>query len=144
MHYETENLPADVHEVFFSDGYFYASSSARTAHGRPRFVGCGRTREDAFADLRAAATADQVPPAELPLIVALSDQQRQALALNLRELRTARDLTQLDVARRALGFEKSHAAVSRLERGTLSQVARAHIDLLAGFFATTPQALLQA
>lgn len=149
MHFETTNLPADIEEVFFSDVYFYASSRARTALGRPKFVGCGITREEAFADLRhAAATATHDRQDALAGRtynddhVALSDVQRQALARNLRQLRAATHHSQQHVARVALGFEKSHAALSRLERGVLLTAGRAHIERLAEFYGTTVQALL--
>lgn len=74
----------------------------------------------------------------LPLTLA----QRLALGTQLTELRVQRNLTQLDVARQALGFEKSHAAVSRLERGLLDEVGSDRLNNLCAFFGTTPQALL--
>jgi len=152
MYYENSNLPADVHEVFFSDVYYYASSAVRTAQGRPRFVGCGTTREKAFADLRQEAanaereaTARQAPPptsVAVDEMVLLSEDQRHFLALNLVRIRQARKVTQLYVAQHALGFEKSHAAVSRMERGELRHVPRTHLERLADFYATTVVALL--
>ena len=74
--------------------------------------------------------------------VALSEGQRQALARNLRQLHAATHHSQQHVARVVLGFEKSHAALSRLERGVLPTAVRAHIERLAEFYGTTVQALL--
>jgi len=74
--------------------------------------------------------------------IQLSAQQRLALAINLCELREARGLKQLQVAHQALGFEKSHAAVSRLERGILFEVDAERLEKLATFFGTTVDALL--
>lgn len=154
MHYERTSLPEDVHEVFFSDVYYYASSAVRTAQGRPKFVGCGATREEAFSDLRReAARAEQKAvrrlQASTPIVatagelVLLSEEQRQVLARNLVCLRQGRKVAQLHVARQALGFTKSHATVSRLERAELRQVLLAHLERLAAFYATTIDALLR-
>lgn len=73
---------------------------------------------------------------------ALSTAQRLALGLNLCTLREALDLKQLEVAHQALGFAKSHAAVSRLERGILSEVETDRLERLAAFFYTDVPALL--
>jgi len=147
MHYERTNLPADVREVFFSDAYFYASSVERKSLGRPRFVGCGETREEAFADMRQAAAASTHPaPYTLKTIgdrAVLCDEQRQTLAHNLSRLRQALQLSQLQVARQALGFTLSHAAVSRLERAELVKVPVAHLERLAQFYETSLDRLLE-
>jgi hypothetical protein len=147
MHYETANLPADVHEVFFSGRYFYAASCARTRHGRVMFVGAGSTRDEAFADMREEAARAARPPAPTVDLTgehaALDLEQRQILATNLRRLRTEKGVAQLDVARAALGFERSHAAVSRLERGALPRVPCAHLRRLADFYSTPVITLLQ-
>jgi hypothetical protein len=151
MHYETTNLPADVHEVFCSDNYYYASSSLRTAQGKPKFVGCGMTREEAFANLREevanagrkAAKQDSSEPVleTSGELARLSGSQRQSLARNLVHLRQTREVSQLHVAQQALGFTKSHAAVSRLERAELTHVPLVYLERLAGFYATTVVAL---
>lgn len=154
MHYERTNLPKDVLEVFFSDVYYYAASADRTTRGRPKFVGCGATQEEAFSDMRLEAVkAEQtatikVQPATPHLEITgqmalLSDEQRQALAHNLVRLRASRKVAQLQVAQQALGFAKSHAAVSRLERAALRQVPLLHLDCLASFYATTVESLVQ-
>lgn len=80
-------------------------------------------------------------PATPPKLT-LSLAQRLALGTRLTELRTQRGLTQLDVARQALGFEKSHAAVSRLERGVLDAVSAGRLADLCAFYGTTATALL--
>lgn len=74
--------------------------------------------------------------------VELDTAQRLALALNLVTLREARGLKQLEVAHQALGFSKSHAAVSRLERGILTDVEAERLEKLATFFDTDVSALL--
>lgn len=75
---------------------------------------------------------------------ALTLAQRMALGTRLTELREERGLTQLQVARQALGFEVSHAAVSRLERGVLKDVDRDRLEALAVFYGETVAGLLQA
>ena len=72
----------------------------------------------------------------------LSAEQRLALAVNLSALREARNMSQLEVAHKALGFSKSHAAVSRLERGILSEVEAERVELLAKFYDTDVDSLL--
>lgn len=61
MHYQREGLPSDVTEVFFSDRFYYAASTARRARGRSAgrslFVGSGGTRDQAIADMRKLAQA---------------------------------------------------------------------------------------
>lgn len=89
---------------------------------------------DAITHLRAPASAPRVT---------LDAEQRLALAVNLCMLREAKGLTQLDVAFQALGFAKSHAAVSRLERGILSEVETERLDKLARFFETSREVLLE-
>lgn len=98
-----------------------------------RFIG-------AFAN--AAPAPEPARPAKEKTRLVLSTEQRLALALNLCTLREARGLKQLEVAFRALGFEKSHAAVSRLERGILNEVESERLEKLASFFDTTVEALL--
>lgn len=68
--------------------------------------------------------------------------QRLALGTRLTELREERGLTQLEVAYQALGFEKSHAAVSRLERGVLPEVEDGRLEKLAAFYGETVESLL--
>lgn len=154
MHFERTNLPADVVEIFFSDVYFYAASTTCNVRGRSLYVGCGVTRDAAIEEMRQEALTagpGSLSPAmpkpalaavKVEGVVPLSDSQRQALARNLQRLRRERKASQMEVAR-ALGFEKSHAAVSRLERGTLSHVATVQLRHLADFFATSADALLQ-
>ena len=72
----------------------------------------------------------------------LTTAQRLALALNLSALRDGRGLSQLNVADQALGLTKSHAAVSRLERGILAEVDIERLELLAKFFDTDVEELL--
>jgi transcriptional regulator with XRE-family HTH domain len=72
----------------------------------------------------------------------LTTAQRLALAVNLVTLREARGLKQLEVAHQALGFAKSHAAVSRLERGILNDVETERLERLASFFDTDVATLL--
>lgn len=74
--------------------------------------------------------------------VTLNTAQRLALALNLVTLREGLGLKQLDVAHQALGFSKSHAAVSRLERGILTDVEVERLEKLAAFFDTEVSKLL--
>lgn len=74
--------------------------------------------------------------------VSLPMEQRLALAVNLIKLRENAGLTQLQVSFNALGFEKSHAAISRLERGILAEVDAERLELLAEFFGTSVKALL--
>lgn len=74
--------------------------------------------------------------------VKLSLSQRMALGSLLVELREARGLSQLEVARQALGFTVSHAAVSRLERGILAGVDFERLERIAEFFDTSAQTLL--
>lgn len=69
--------------------------------------------------------------------------QRMLLGTHLATLREAKGLTQLEVAREALGFETSHAAVSRLERGVLEEVDSGRLERLAQYFGTTVEALLR-
>lgn len=68
--------------------------------------------------------------------------QRLALGTRLTELREQKNLTQLQVARDALGYTVSHAAVSRLERGVFGAVDNDRLDKLASFYDTTVAALL--
>lgn len=72
----------------------------------------------------------------------LSLAQRLALGSRLAELREAANYTQLEVARKALGFTVSHAAVSRLERGVFGVVDNAKLDKLAAFYGATVESLL--
>lgn len=95
------------------------------------------TMHVAFADAPKEAAAAQVSTK-----VALTAAQRLALALNLVTLREARGLTQLEVADKALGLSKSHAAVSRLERGILTDVEVERLSKLATFFEMEIGALL--
>lgn len=69
--------------------------------------------------------------------------QRLALGTRLTELREEKGLTQLEVARQALGFEVSHAAVSRLERGILDKVEEDRLHKLAAFYGETVESLLE-
>ena len=75
--------------------------------------------------------------------LSLSTAQRLALALNLVTLREGRGLKQLEVADQALGLSKSHAAVSRLERGILTDVEVERLEKLAAFFGTDVPALFE-
>jgi len=68
--------------------------------------------------------------------------QRLALGTRLTELREQKGLSQLEVARQALGFTVSHAAVSRLERGVFGVIDNERLDKLAAFYDTTIDALL--
>lgn len=53
MHYETDNLPADVEEIFFSGKFWYAASKAKIqVMNKPVAVGVGTTRDEAIADMR--------------------------------------------------------------------------------------------
>jgi transcriptional regulator with XRE-family HTH domain len=72
----------------------------------------------------------------------LSLAQRLALGSRLTELREAAGFSQLEVARQALGFTVSHAAVSRLERGVFGVVENAQLDKLATFYGSSVDALL--
>jgi transcriptional regulator with XRE-family HTH domain len=72
----------------------------------------------------------------------LSLAQRLALGSRLTELREAKGLTQLQVARKALGFTVSHAAVSRLERGVFGSVEEDRLHSLASFYETSVEELL--
>lgn len=101
--------------------------------GGLRFIG-------AFAN--AAPAPELARPVKEKNRLVLSTEQRLVLALNLCTLREARGLKQLEVAFQALGFEKSHAAVSRLERGVLNEVESERLEKLASFFDTTVDALL--
>lgn len=78
-----------------------------------------------------------------PTKIALSTAERLALAVNLVTLREGRGLKQLEVAHLALGLSKSHAAVSRLERGILTDVEVERLERLAAFFGTEISALLK-
>lgn len=75
--------------------------------------------------------------------VPLNVTQRLALALNLNEIREAKGLTQLELAHQALGFVKSHAAISRLERGILAEVDLERLEKIAEFFGIEVSALLE-
>ena len=70
------------------------------------------------------------------LRVTLGERQRLALAETLKSLREAKGLSQMEVARDALGLTKSHAAVSRLERGLNEEVELERLEQLANFFGT--------
>jgi transcriptional regulator with XRE-family HTH domain len=72
----------------------------------------------------------------------LSLAQRMALGSRLTELREDAGYTQLQVARLALGFTVSHAAVSRLERGVFGVVDNVKLDQLAAFYHTSVEALM--
>lgn len=72
----------------------------------------------------------------------LSLVQRMALGSRLAELRETAGYTQLQVARLALGFTVSHAAVSRLERGVFGVVDNHQLDKLAAFYDSSVEALL--
>lgn len=72
----------------------------------------------------------------------LSLAQRMALGSRLAELRELAGYTQLQVARLALGFTVSHAAVSRLERGVFGVVDNVQLDKLAAFYDSNVDALM--
>lgn len=57
-----------------------------------------------------------------------------AIGRKFKQLRVKRNLSQLEVAEKALGYSGSHAAVSRLERGVLKSVAESTVKSLAKFF----------
>lgn len=84
----------------------------------------------------AAATSAVSGKHELSLV------QRMALGSRLAELRETAGYTQLQVARLALGFTVSHAAVSRLERGVFGVVDNLQLDKLAAFYDSSVEALL--
>lgn len=67
--------------------------------------------------------------------------QRMALGSKLKNLREAKQLSQLEVAETVLGYKGSHAAVSRLERGTLSSVEDVALTKLANFYGVSVEAL---
>lgn len=73
----------------------------------------------------------------------LTPLQRKALGVRLVSLREKMGLSQLQVSNGALGMAKSHAAVSRLERGTIDSVEIARLTKFATFFKTDIPALLQ-
>ena len=76
----------------------------------PRFVG-------SFADAELAQEI-AAPAAERRYLAVA---ERLALAVNLTKFRESKGESQLQVSARALGFEKTHAAISRLERGILNR-----------------------
>lgn len=63
----------------------------------------------------------------------LNEIARYQLEMQLRALRLTARLSQMQVASGALGFTKSHAAVSRLERGILLRVDTAILAKLMRF-----------
>ena len=68
--------------------------------------------------------------------------QRLAIGMRLTELREEKGLSQMQVAKQALGFKVSHAAVSRLERGVLDEVEGGRLAQLAEFYGETVESLL--
>lgn len=88
------------------------------------------------------ALAAQLQSTEQPARLELTLAQRLAIGVRLSELRTQRGLSQLEVAAQALGFEKSHAAISRLERGVLDAVSAERLEALCTFFGTSLQELM--
>jgi len=147
MHYERDNLPADVQEIFFSDVFYYAASTVTTRGKRPRYVGCGQTRDLAIGDMRRLAGAKpagvspQPGPPPPPNRTTLTEVLRAALAGNLRRLRQAQGMSQYQVARDALGFQVSHAFISRLEACQLANVETQRLEKLAAFFGIAPSVL---
>lgn len=147
MHYERENLPLDVREIFFSDVYFYAASVAPAMTAKALYVGCGKTRSEAIDDMRRLAGTFVAPPLPVGALenhTLLDARQRAALALNLRRLRLDRGLSQLQVARDGLGFNISHAFVSRLEAQQFSRVETSRLEKLAQFFDRSLSTMLSA
>jgi len=149
MHYERENLPVDVREIFFSDTYFYVASVAPALSKKALYVGCGLTREAATEDMRRlAGTAAALEPqtelrqTEPDVHTVLDAQQRETLALNLRALRQVSGLSQMHVARDVLGFQISHAFVSRLEAQQFARVETSRLERLAQFFGKSLSSLL--
>lgn len=134
MYFQTSGLPPDTHEVFFSDRFYYTSTVARRRNGKPVAVGCGSTIDAAIEDMRRLVrdkagvegcrpqlqSTRKVRAQDSPTV--LNDAERSRLGCKLRALRVTARLSQLQVARGALGFTKSHAAVSRLERGQIPKV----------------------
>ncbi len=67
---------------------------------------------------------------------------RLELGARLRRLRERTGKTTLEVAEQVLGYQGSHAAVSRLERGVFASVNLDQLDKLATFYGTDRDALL--
>lgn len=63
--------------------------------------------------------------------IELKYKQRLILGYNIRRERIANNMSQIELAETALGFERSHCFVSRVERGVLAKVPRARIKALA-------------
>lgn len=69
-------------------------------------------------------------------------EQRLRLGALLVEVRRARSLTVAQVARDALGYGRSHAGLSRVERGVLPSISVHQLSALSRFFDTDLQAYL--
>ncbi|KWT98065.1 MULTISPECIES: helix-turn-helix domain-containing protein [unclassified Variovorax] len=87
------------------------------------------------------ATANQVDATSRKRKLDLAD--RLELGARLRKLREATGKTTLEIAEEVLGYQGSHAAVSRLERGVFSVVNLDHLDKLASRYATDSATLLK-
>lgn len=72
----------------------------------------------------------------------LGFQHRMNLGEYLRKTREGKGLTTLQVARRAFGLEKAHAAVSRIERACLERLPVARLVELVDFYGVDFQDVL--
>jgi len=63
--------------------------------------------------------------------LALNEQQLKDIGQKLRVARERKNLSQLEVAKKAFNMEVSHCKVSRLERGTTRQPSRQQIAAVA-------------
>lgn len=145
MNFETTGLLVDTREVFFSDKFYYAASTRARHSGKPAFVGCGCTKDEAIRDMRLLAGSPGQPKSkghggqaetipELDERVTLNEIQRRQLGEKTKAMRQARGLSQMQVANQALGFAKSHALVSRIERQELRGISRRTLAALAAFW----------
>lgn len=72
----------------------------------------------------------------------LTPAQAKKLGSRLRTTRKLASMSQLEVASESLGFDKSHAFISRLERAVLSTVPAYRIEAVSQVLAVPPSYLV--
>lgn len=77
-------------------------------------------------------------------IVEMDHAQRSRMGNVIRNARLKRNLTQLEVAHKALGFEISHAYVSRLERAVPIELSLERLRAVAKVLKVPTKALIDA
>lgn len=76
--------------------------------------------------------------------ITLNPHQARQLGARVRKARLEMGMTQLEVADEALGFEKSHAFVSRIERAVLNDVPVERLEKVARVLQANPNEWLGA